>query len=661
MPKRQQLVFAALVLISVGQASSTAVSQAPTSDSDISISGMRDATASLFASSSSIVADGTASGAVLFTEFAAPASTTSAVPSKKTAASQHNHIKIASGSAATVDEQLNVLTEKVINFDTESTAPPLNELRSGSVAHDPANGRFRIKIAEIITDEFDNGLSPAASASSDARSTAEAAEAAYDRRRLAYNQEGKIKLTDLYPSKQEDFAPIIRQSNERLINEKHVFVQDDGQRPELNEEELRGHVVLNSYEPDVAQSRVLPSTKIEIELIDDMDEPLASRLATAGASAAGTAAGKVSDFTRELLRDNDGIINTIERSFVQQVQQRRVAADLENEKIGAIGSVNRALDAGELIERRVKKLDPAVPTPKHVEVENVEEHSTKEKPEFSTTKFYNSKELYSELLQKKLEDEDTVSSTIRAEIATESQAIFTSTAEPSTSEVIVTAKSTQATTKPLYINTSKGDSNKAKKMLAKKVLNGVVKATLTKGKPATKPAPNTTTALPAVTTIDDESSASLATAKERPPTALQATSTSQPDHKKPTIPSTDAMATIEDISTTSNIPAALAPVSSTTIATTSPTTSVTTEQWIIRNAATIRSPNHVKTAPAQPQLSRLQERLIALECDLPPSAQLPNDVNVWHGNETHQLILPITVRKHVLSLCDVLCACDSIN
>jgi hypothetical protein len=45
--------------------------------------------------------------------------------------------------------------------------------------------------------------------------------------------------------------------------------------------------------------------------------------------------------------------------------------------------------------------------------------------------------------------------------------------------------------------------------------------------------------------------------------------------------------------------------------------------------------------------SRLDERLEALDCDIP---LLPAESRLWRGNETHELTLPITVRKYYWSL-----------
>jgi len=52
------------------------------------------------------------------------------------------------------------------------------------------------------------------------------------------------------------------------------------------------------------------------------------------------------------------------------------------------------------------------------------------------------------------------------------------------------------------------------------------------------------------------------------------------------------------------------------------------------------------TTTHQPQArripSRLEEKLQSLSCDIPP---LPTESRLWRGNETHEVMLPITVSK----------------
>lgn len=66
-------------------------------------------------------------------------------------------------------------------------------------------------------------------------------------------------------------------------------------------------------------------------------------------------------------------------------------------------------------------------------------------------------------------------------------------------------------------------------------------------------------------------------------------------------------------------------------------------------ASTVTIANSIGTTTAQqPQPSahripsRLEEKLESLSCDIPP---LPTESRLWRGNETHELMLPITVSK----------------
>lgn len=611
---------------------------------------------------------------------------------------------LVSTSSASVEDHYHqtpsemVLTERVGNFDAVSTAPALNEQTlGGDFDQQVGNGLFRIKIAEIITDEFDNSLMASSSNNNNnmnndnALGDTAAAAAAFDsdqqRRMAAAYGDGRadnIKLADLYPSKLEDFGPVIRRSNERLINDKHVFVPEESLLDDGDDEALRGHVLLNSYEPETAAvSLRVPTTKIEIELIDDVDETAAS------------SASKVSDFQRELLRDNDGIINTIERSFVHLTPLKRGDA----EKFIAIGNINKAPYKGGFIERRVKKLDLKVgrgaevakDLPSHEEhpspvakTDDDEEHSTKVKPEFSTTKFYNSKETYSELMHKRQEVDIT---TVAAHPATVEASKLT-TEMPTSSDNGKTSKSLDKLQKmsKKIANMSKGLPSIAKSKSLKSIKSESV--------PTISNAPNVGSNVVTPTTassVDDTSSSTerptnnpstapvsenqqtnihtdiiddrsiMTTTTLSTPTAdgaistvisstITSTTTTSTTSTPPTDePSTEISTTIGALSTVTT-----AIVDPTTIATATAATATVSSGTTMHasSANPIRRPtiNVRKTmsvaaslhALSSTSLSRLQERLNALDCEMPGELEAI-DVNVWRGNETHELNLPFTV------------------
>lgn len=65
---------------------------------------------------------------------------------------------------------------------------------------------------------------------------------------------------------------------------------------------------------------------------------------------------------------------------------------------------------------------------------------------------------------------------------------------------------------------------------------------------------------------------------------------------------------------------------------------------VVKSARRIKLNSSSSTAVHSPV--RLQERLAAIDCDLPV---LPRESRLWRGNETHELNLPVTV-SYVLSL-----------
>lgn len=232
------------------------------------------------------------------------------------------------------------------------------------------NGLYRIKIAEIITDEFDNALGD------------DEIEASINRNKL-YNN-GKINIADLYPSQDEDFGPIIKESNERLLKDKHIFVQDNG----LDDD---GNLMSSSIIDIDSQSNAngnsngntvnIPTTKIEIELID---EPSLSSDVIIHAKNDEPTDGtdKITDFTQELLEENDKVVSTIERSFVNVNKANGDGKVSVSPFLPTTLAypVNTPIKSMEFIDRRVKKHDP---TFKHkIPDENEPNHV-----DFANTKF----------------------------------------------------------------------------------------------------------------------------------------------------------------------------------------------------------------------------------------------------------------------------------
>lgn len=245
-------------------------------------------------------------------------------------------------------------TEAVSTSSSPSPSP--NGYEDKSVVNDIhvekqlKNGLYRIKIAEIITDEFDNALGD------------DEIEAAINRNKL-YNS-GKINIADLYPSQDEDFGPIIKESNERLLKDKHMFVQDNGMDDD-------GNLKANSFVDIDSQPNQnwnsngntvnIPTTKIEIELIDEPS--LSSDVLIHSKNDDSTdGTDRITDFTQQLLRENDKIVSTIERSFVNVNNEngdgKSTVSPLQPIPTTLAHPVNGQIKSMEFIDRRVKKHDP---------------------------------------------------------------------------------------------------------------------------------------------------------------------------------------------------------------------------------------------------------------------------------------------------------------
>lgn len=238
---------------------------------------------------------------------------------------------------------------------TSSPSPSPNGYEDKSVINDVhvekqlKNGLYRIKIAEIITDEFDNALGD------------DEFEASINRNKL-YNN-GKINIADLYPSQDEDFGPIIKESNERLLKDKHIFVQDDAVDDDGN---LKGSSIIDIDSQSNLQSNGntvnIPTTKIEIELIDEPS--LSSDVIIHSKNDEPTdGTDKITDFTKQLLQENDKVVSTIERSFVNVNKGSdggKVSASpvQPKPKPTVAYPVNTQIKSMEFIDRRVKKHDP---------------------------------------------------------------------------------------------------------------------------------------------------------------------------------------------------------------------------------------------------------------------------------------------------------------
>ncbi|KAH8289895.1 hypothetical protein KR018_000584 [Drosophila ironensis] len=397
----------------------------------------------------------------------------------------------------------------------------------------------------------------------------------------------KLNIVDLYPLKIEDFQPIIQNDNEELIKQRTIFTQPE------NAEEYKQNLMPN--EVDVVLSKVEPQEpKIKINR-ENIDTRNAETTTTAAAANQGTTA----DFTGKLLADQDDLITEIESKF--QLEETTTTSSTTS-----TGRPRVLLPADTFIDRRVKKsfefpmqhrASDVMAMP-HIDFANTKFQTDGDQaqqpaathPEFSTTKFYNSKELYNEMLlhnkRKLMKETGPIKSpkeadTTKLNVTPEAQTFQPTTAASATTTTVksTTTAAAAATTAQTQTSTATGKYQKELKR-AKLLLKAL-----------TPPQTNNRT------------------------TSSSSTSTS------PTIKSRAS-------------PTAASPLLA-TARTTRPQ----------RPALAGVNPTKTALKPiARPRiLSRLQEKINSLECEIPP---VPQDSHLWRGNETHELLLPIVTTEH---------------
>lgn len=97
--------------------------------------------------------------------------------------------------------------------------------------------------------------------------------------------------------------------------------------------------------------------------------------------------------------------------------------------------------------------------------------------------------------------------------------------------------------------------------------------------------------------------------------------------------------------------------------TTRPPTSLSTAEpststMAIASSTVTTTTTHQPQPPAHRIPSRLEEKLESLSCDIPP---LPTESRLWRGNETHELMLPITVSKPKLYYPSIYSGIEVVN
>lgn len=433
----------------------------------------------------------------------------------------------------------------------------------------------------------------------------------------------KLNIVDLYPLKIDDFQPIIQSDNEELIKQRTVFTQPE------NTEEYKQNLMPNEVELIINREgdRENPEKiKINIAKVEE-----STPTTTTGNSNQGTTA----DFTGKLLADQDDLITEIESKFqLHETTTLRPKVALK-------------LRPGDtLIDRRVKKsfefpmqhrASDVMAMP-HIDFANTKFQTDADAPnppashpEFSTTKFYNSKELYNEMLlhnKRKLMKEtkdakDADSRPIKSAEDTTQAANLNVTPEGKTFSPTATATTTGTGTGTAGTTTLKSPTTTA----------SVESTTRTTDSPAT-----TTTTATAGKYQKELKRAKLLLKALTPPKS----------DKLAVVSAKVKAAKLGEEPTAGESPSLTATSTSTSSTSPSPLPSTTTMATPMPLLATARtrpqSANPTKTASkpiARPRiLSRLQEKINSLECEIPT---VPQDSHLWRGNETHELLLPIVV------------------
>lgn len=603
------------------------------------------------------------------------------IPSPKTTAAAAAAGSSRSSEEVTANSGITIVPIKMSSSDSSSSsAAPSPSPSPTPTIMKQENGLYRIKIAEIITDEFNSGMRdddgndenlnqiqnqvPPAMLMNRYRAQQAAAVA---------SKQGRINIADLYPSKIEDFEPIIRESNEKMLQQKNRFalnsdddairfndeiVNDDGNRQQNS-------IQLN-YDAAAAPTQIegkvnfiennIPTTKIEIELIDepgaskddvkiigpsDDDDDVEQDVEISSIDASvvgpddsdGDGADKITDFTSKL-QENDGIISTIERSFLKVANNENV----ENDKTPI--TVNKAINAMGFIERRVKKHDPMFKNRFALNEEsrklrsdigntkfnggadsmadNTIAPADNRKPELSTTKFYNGRAVHNDGVAKQMKaTAATVAATNHAQSVDRKILFFNVNGNRTNAKEMERLKHDREEIikgKSVVANES-GAANESSNMHLYVMHTNTARpaASPSTDNPNEKPASLASTAMPTTTTSKVSTS------------SAQPTTNNNNNMRSASITSASSAANTISSSTENNSPSP--PLSSTAWAA---MPNAETEAALIRSQ----------------KLKRLRDRLDSLECDM--QTMMPDESTVWRGNETHELSLPTTVSSHIL-------------
>ncbi|XP_034472107.1 uncharacterized protein LOC117779878 [Drosophila innubila] len=456
----------------------------------------------------------------------------------------------------------------------------------------------------------------------------------------------KLNIVDLYPIKIEDFQPVMREDKAEEQVQQAVFTQLD------NAEEYRQNLMPN-----------------EVEML--VVNPTVNQPATTTTPSAMTTLASMestpSDFTRKLLAEQDDLITEIERKF--QLQETTAATTTTAGTISTTRTTKLPpLTHGDsYIDRRVKKSFEFPMQHRASDVmalPNIDFANTKfntdasdgteartasvaavvqpSHPEFSTTKFYNSKELYNEMLHNKrklIKEIDTAA-------AKERELLLLATAGSIIKSSEVPQSSEQSQSQPRQ----------------------VIRASETTKLEVSSPAPMTTkrvTLTPTRQTFDG-TTAGEAKEEEEEATTITSTWTTVKPMKyqkqlkraklllkalKPPVASDQQLENLKVVAAKVKVTSQTANTTVNSTPNPNPTSTPSTTSTATPSPTPSSSSRHpanlAKSASkpiARPRiLSRLQEKINSLECEI---QNVPQDSHLWRGNETHELLLPIVTTEH---------------
>lgn len=544
----------------------------------------------------------------------------------------------------------------------ENTMDMSARVHSNVVEQKLDTGLHRVKLAEIITDQFDNGLNDHYDESNSL--TKQSSMMMAKKYRAPVYNNGKINIADLYPSKLEDFSPIIRESNEKLIKEKNLLTGSDssGSSRSANIEDSNNFdhndSVMAARMPDAVAiedgyqqiiyaqsdeqqsnnngafnsvSNNIPTTKIEIELIDEPITKDEVKVIAADVNGDNEADGII-DLTAKL-QENDGVISAIEHNFLKTENSDNIIISLlqqtssMTEVSTLVGPTTTDGRPMEFIERRVKKHDPTsknrfsnASKSKRIDAANTNidgDNTGKVEATITTTiKSSNKSTELSGKLQYETSKTNKINSVGGLLASTMAGKVMTTlpTANGNEAKPTVAVVKNPVDTQTILFFNMNGILNQREEERLKKDRQQIIKEKNV-----------------LQSNVYGEHEAEATNKAQKP---------GYPNMHLYVIHGENKVAgKVNQKSTKASVANT---ESSTAAAISANTTAIKNVMYkSLTSKLTINSSNSEKPYSRPRVLTRLQEKINSLDCDMQKS--IPTDANVWRGNETHELNLPTTV------------------